>query len=136
MRGVRLTSIAVGVVIDKLAAVLVIGGLMGFFGVASQAFQVTAVIAGFACTTLGAFVASRHAKQRMLAHGVAVGLVGLAISVIRFLLTPEGSSATHSVPWELAAWSSVVVAGLAGGYLASRGSVLPADVTPHDYRRK
>jgi putative membrane protein (TIGR04086 family) len=126
MHGVRPTSIALGVIVDKLTAVLLIGTLMALLGVASRAFQVTALIVGFACTTLGAFVAGRHAKQRMVAHGLAVGLVGLAISVTRPLLTPEGSSATHSLPSELAAWSSVVVAGLAGGHLASRRSAAPA----------
>jgi len=122
MRRVRLTSVAIGVLVDKLAAVVLIGGLMATLGAASQAFQVAALAAGFTCTTLGAFVAGRHANQRMLAHGLAVGLVGLAISVARFFLTSKGSAAAHSISWEMAAWSSVVLAGVAGGHLASRGS--------------
>jgi len=77
-------------------------------------------VAGFFCTTLGAFVAGRHAKQRALAHGVAVGVVDLAISVARFALTSQGSSAQHSLTWEAIAWSSVVAAGFAGGQLAAR----------------
>lgn len=120
------TSVAIGVVVDKLAAVLAIGALMALLGVASQAFQLSALAVGFACTTLGAFVAGRHARQRPLAHGVAVGVVGLAISVSRFLLTPEGSTAAHSISWELAAWLSVVLAGVVGGRLAARPPVVPA----------
>lgn len=125
MRGLRITSVAIGVLVDKLAALLLIGALLALLGVASQAFQLMALAAGFGCTTLGAFVAGRHANRRMLAHGVAVGLVGLAISVTRFLLTPGGSAAAHSVAWEVTGWFCVVVAGIAGGYLASRGAGVP-----------
>lgn len=123
MRGLRFSSVAIGVLVDKLSAIVAIGALMALLGVRSDLFQIAALLAGFACTTLGAFVAARLAKTRMLAHGLAVGFVGLLISATRFLLTPEGSSAGHSLPWELSAWLFVVLAGLAGGHLASRRSV-------------
>lgn len=123
MRGLRATSILLGVIIDKLAAVVSIGLLLSILGAATSSFQVAALVAGALCTILGAFVAARQAKQRPLAHGVAVGVVGLVISVSRFVLTPvlsaPDSTAAHSVPWELTAWFTVVVAGFAGGALAS-----------------
>lgn len=124
MRGLRPLSVLLGVVVDKLAAIVSIGLLLSVLGTASAAFQAAALLVGALCTTLGAFVAARHAKQRLLAHGVAVGVAGLVISVARFVLAPllagPDSSAAHSIPWELTAWVSVLAAGFAGGALASR----------------
>lgn len=126
MRDLRLRSVLLGVAVDKLAAVLTVGALLWRFGLESQTFQVGSLVDGFVGSTLGAYVAARHAGRRPLAHGVAVGLVGLFLSVSRFLLTPylaaPGSPRPHSVSWEIVAWLSVVAAGFVGGVIASRRS--------------
>ena len=119
MRGIQPSSIVVGVLVDKLAAVLLIGILIAAVGPEAPFFQAAALIVGSLCTLTGGFVAARRAGVRPLLHGAAVGLVGLAISVARFALTPAGA-ASHSATWELTAWFLVVFSGLAGGFIASR----------------
>ena len=130
MRGLRLSSVVLGVVVDKAIAILTIGSLMAFFDATSQIFQNTALVAGFLATTVGAFVAGHHAKHRAVAHGVAVGLAAFVISFSRFALatyfSSPDSSAAHPFSWELIAWASVIAAGFAGGHIASRAIELRA----------
>ena len=124
MKGLRPLSILLGVVVDKLLAVLSIGLLMALLGPSSFAFQVLALVAGSGCTAFGAYVAGRHASARPLAHGVAVGCIALVLSVARFALTPLLASAdsppSHSLGWNVLAWLSVGVSGWLGGKLAAR----------------
>lgn len=130
MRDFRVSSMVIGVLVDKLSAVVSISVLMVLLGASTPAFQQSALVAGFLCTTFGAYVAARHARLRPVFHGAAVGLIALLISVSRFALSPlfasPDSSAAHSMTWEAIAWTSVVVAGLIGGLLAARSTSQPA----------
>ncbi len=124
MRGLKFTSILLGVAVDKLCAILAIGILLWRLDVASPLFQNTALLVGSLCTVLGAFVGARHAGVRPLGHGLAIGSIGLLISVSRFLasiyLATADAPRAHSIAWELTSWFLVVAAGCLGGRFAER----------------
>jgi hypothetical protein len=83
-----------------------------------------ALALGFACTTLGACVAAARAGRRPLQHALLVALVAFLLSFARFVLfsvrPPEDPGALHPLPWELAGWALVFLAGLGGGLIGRR----------------
>lgn len=121
---VRLGSVLVGVVTDKLLFIIGAGVLSTVVPTTSAAFSAAALALGFACTTLGAFVAATRAGRQPILHGLLVGVVGFLISFGRFLAfwinPPSDPGAVHSLPWELLGWVLVFAAGFAGGSLGRR----------------
>ncbi len=123
MRTLHPRSILLGVLVDKgvfIAGALALAGLMG---ITAPGFQSLALALGLSATTLGAFVAARHARSRFFAHGFAVGAIAVAISSSRFLVNtvwpPAEAGAQHPIWWELLGWSGALVAGVLGGWLAN-----------------
>lgn len=109
---------------DKLGFIVLAGVLSTLLATTSFAFSGLALLAGFGCTTLGAFVAAVRASQEPLLHGLLVALVGFLISFGRFgvfsLDPPADPGAIHSLSWELLGWALVFLAGFVGGSLGSR----------------
>jgi hypothetical protein len=123
MSTLRPTSILLGVLVDKGLFIVGALALAGLIGITAPAFQSLALALGLSATTLGAFVAARHARSRFFAHGFAVGVIAVAVSFGRFLVNtvwpPAEADAQHPIWWELLGWSGALVAGALGGWLAN-----------------
>ena len=123
MKGLRAASILIGALVDKLLFLPAAVALVWIVGTDSLRFQLAALVVGSSATCAGAYVGARHARTRPLAHGIAVGVVALALSFARFLANtfagPELGEAVHPLWWELVAWSLALAAGAVGGGLAS-----------------
>lgn len=123
-RGIRIGAIALGVLVDKAAFIVLATALTAMLSTSSTAFSVAALLLGTACTSLGAYVAALRAHTAFLTHGLLVAAVGFAISFARFpaftLNPPEDSGAVHPLWWEFLGWSLLVVAGVFGGSIARR----------------
>ena len=121
---IRIGSVALGVVIDKASFIILAAVLSAILSTSSTAFSVVALLLGTFCTTLGAYVAAARAQAAFLTHGLLVAAAAFVISFARYLAfsmnPPDDPGAIHSLPWELAGWSLVVIAGALGGYLAQR----------------
>ena len=121
---IRIGSVALGVVIDKASFIILAAVLSAILSTSSTAFSIVALLLGTFCTTLGAYVAAARAQAAFLTHGLLVAAAAFAISFARYLAfsmnPPDDPGAIHSLPWELAGWSLVVIAGALGGYLAQR----------------
>jgi hypothetical protein len=122
--GIRASAVALGVVADKLAFLTASAGLAAVLPTTSASFAGLALALGFACTTLGAFVAAVRAGRRPLPHALLVALVAFLLSFARFVLfsvrPPGDPGALHPLPWELAGWALVFLAGLSGGLAGRR----------------
>ena len=131
MPNLRPTSILLGVIVDKVTFVALAVTLVLLVGLESPRFQTLALIGGLASTLLGAFFGAWHARHTYLWHGLAVGIMGFAISFARFAVNsyspPKQVAAVHPLSWELLGWTGVVLAGVAGGWLAQ--SVAPYSTT-------
>src|SRR5262245_28838628 len=123
MTMLRPASVLLGVLVDKSLFITAVLALSAVVGVGTPAFQSFALGLGLTATTLGAFAAARYARCRPLAHGVAVGVMAVAISFGRFLVNTiwplAEVAARHTISWELLGWSGAPVAGLLGGLLAN-----------------
>ncbi len=124
VHGIRIGSVALGVVIDKASFIILASGLSAVFSTSSTAFSVVALLLGTLCTTLGAYFAAARAHAAFLTHGLLVAAVAFAISFARYVAfsmnPPDDPGAIHPLWWELVGWSLLVVAGLLGGSLARR----------------
>ncbi|MCC7124446.1 MAG: hypothetical protein IT178_06335 [Acidobacteria bacterium] len=69
-------------------------------------------IGGLLTTVLGGFVAARQAGVRHTAHGTAVGVGTLIVSLLLYLIEP---SLEHPLPLEVLLLVAIVLAGALGG---------------------
>ncbi len=69
-------------------------------------------VSGLLLTTLGGYVAARGAGVRHVAHGTAVGVGTLAVSLLLYLIEP---SLEHPLPLEVLLLAAIVLAGTLGG---------------------
>jgi hypothetical protein len=122
MRRVHPASVLLGVLVDKLTFVAIAVALASALGVSSPSFQILVMPVGFCAIGLGGFAAAWNARCEEPRHGLAVGVVGTAISFARFVVNtlwpPAEAAALHPLWWELLGWASAPVAGLIGGWLA------------------
>ena len=128
MTGLKLAAVAVGVAVDILGSVVI--GIVAFVATADGqsltepidmlgrfgTFGLALMLAtGLAQTGVGAFVAARIAKVHYVRHGVAVGVVSLALAILSGFGPDQGMPAWY----DAGSYLGLLPASALGGYLAS-----------------
>jgi orotate phosphoribosyltransferase len=128
MRSLRPASILLGVLADKVTFVASALALAGLVGVSAPAFGILAMCLGVAATAVGGFVAAWHARSRYLPHGLAVGVMAVAISPGRFLVNaqwpPAEAAAQHPLWWALSGCSRLPSSSRFRGRMQNQVSLL------------
>jgi hypothetical protein len=135
--GLRPRAILIGLVVDILASLAVMMGLIVVLAAdrglgleedvseeavaelaSSPEFLLWSFVLGVLCTALGGYVGARHAGCHYTRHGAFVGVASLLLGLLVYAATDTGPTAP--LWYDLVAFLIVVPAGAAGGWLASR----------------